>query len=318
VSPRRITEREVQRILALVPYLVDHPGSAKADVATRFGITVEQLEDDLDLVLMVGVPPYTPGDYIDVWTDGDAITLRMADSFRRPLRLTPSEGLALLSAGRALLAVPGSESTGPLASALEKLASKLDLPELAIDVAAPEHLGIVRDAVEQHARLEIVYWSAGRDDLTERAIDPITVFYALGAWYTSAYCHRAEAERLFRVDRIRAARITGEHFEAHAEPRVVADGDIDLYHPTPNDPRVRLVLAPTAAWVTEVYPTESVEAMAKGRLRVTLAVSNVAWLERLLLELGPAARVDTPREWRDLAQGAARRILKRYTAGGSG
>src|SRR5690242_7226326 len=114
-------EVEIQRILAIVPWIVAHPGAKKADVAARFGITVHQLDEHLELVLMIGVPPYSPGDYIDVDDDGEHVTLRMAESFRRPLQLSPTEGVAVLAAGRALLAVPGSESEGPLANALEKL-----------------------------------------------------------------------------------------------------------------------------------------------------------------------------------------------------
>ena len=65
------------------------------------------------------------------------MTIRLAEYFGRPLRLTPAEGLALLAAGRALLAVPGSDPEGPLATALAKLERALDLPDLVVDVGAP-------------------------------------------------------------------------------------------------------------------------------------------------------------------------------------
>ena len=121
MSPRPVAGAEVQRILAIVPWIVAHPGASKDEIATRFGMTAEQLDDDLALVLMIGVPPYSPGDYLDVDDDGEFVTIRLADQFSRPLRLTPAEGLALLAAGRALLAVPGSDPEGPLATALAKL-----------------------------------------------------------------------------------------------------------------------------------------------------------------------------------------------------
>jgi predicted DNA-binding transcriptional regulator YafY len=95
MSGRPVAGAEVQRILAIVPWIVAHPGAAKAEIATRFGMTAEQLDDDLALVLMIGVPPYSPGDYLDVIDDGEYVTIRLADQFARPLRLTPAEGLAL-------------------------------------------------------------------------------------------------------------------------------------------------------------------------------------------------------------------------------
>ena len=48
---------------------------------------------------------------------------------------------------------------------------------------------------------------------------------------------------------------------------------------------------------------------------VVLDVSGMAWFERLLLQLGPAARVLSPPELTGLAAEAARRVLARYEPG---
>jgi len=45
---------------------------------------------------------------------------------------------------------------------------------------------------------------------------------------------------------------------------------------------------------------------------VLLDVSGLAWFERLLLQLGPDARVVSPSDLTDLAAVAAVRILARY------
>ena len=236
----------------MVPWIVANPGASKEEIATRFGMTLEQLDEDLLLVLMIGVPPYSPGDYLDVDDDGEFVTIRLADQFSRPLRLTPAEGLSLLAAGRTLLAVPGSDPDGPLATALAKLGHVLDLPEVAVKVGEPTFLEAIRDAAARGERVEIDYWSAGRDELTTRRIDPAVAFFAMGEWYVSAYCHRANEERMFRVDRIRALRATGEHFETTSSDDTIAE----VFHPHADDLRVTLELAPSAAWVAEAYPAE--------------------------------------------------------------
>jgi proteasome accessory factor C len=313
MSPRAVAGPEIQRILALVPWIVAHPGAPKEEIAQRFGISVAQLEDDLALVLMIGVPPYSPGDYLDVdEDDGGGVTIRLADYFRRPLRLTPAEGLALLAAGRALLAVPGSDPKGPLATALGKLERALELPGLVVDVGEPDQFGAIRGAAARHERIEVDYWSAGRDDLTTRRIDPEVVFFATGEWYVGAYCHQARDERMFRVDRIRAVRPTGETFE----PGATGFESGDVFRPRPSDPRVTLHLAPEAAWVAEAYPAESVTERADGSLEVVLAVSEPSWLEQLLLRLGPEAQVVAPTALRDVGPEAAQRILGRYQDNG--
>jgi proteasome accessory factor C len=309
MSPRALAGPEIQRILALVPWIIAHPHSSKQEIALRFGISVDQLDDDLALVLMIGVPPYSPGDYLDVEEDeAGHVTIHLADYFQRALRLTPAEGLALLAAGRALLAVPGSDPTGPLATALSKLEEALELPGLVVDVGEPTQLEAIRNAVAGHDRVEIEYWSAGRDELTTRRIDPEVVFFATGEWYVGAYCHRARDERMFRVDRIRSVTDTGETFE----PGATEFETRDVYTPRADDTRVTLELAPAAAWVAESHPTEAVTERADGSLEIVLAVSERAWLERLLLRLGPDALVVAPTEFATLAADAAKRALGRY------
>jgi proteasome accessory factor C len=309
MSPRREAESDLQRVLAMVPWLATHSGVPKAEVAARFGVTLEQLERDLGLIMMVGVPPYSPGDYINIDYEGETVDVWFAPYFTRPLRLTAAEGFALLAAGRALLAVPGSDEQGPLATALDKLERALGVTEVVVDFAAPEHLPAVRTAAEHGQRIEIDYWSAGRDALTTREIDPGPPFFALGEWYTDAFDHLRGEPRMFRVDRVRAVRETGTTFTP-----VPAAARGTVYNPRPDDRRVTLDLPESAAWIVESFPAESVEERPDGGQRVVLAVSENAWLERLLLRAGPEARVVGPTESAGIGPAAARRLLARYQA----
>jgi proteasome accessory factor C len=136
-------------------------------------------------------------------------------------------------------------------------------------------------------------------------VDPYAVFSAGGQWYLSGWCHRVDDERLFRVDRVRSAVPLPSTFPPPGDRP-----ELSSYRPGPDDPRVTLDLDPSARWVVEQYPVERVEEGPGGRLRVTLAASQPAWLERLLLRLGPAAAVVGGDEGR--AAAAAARLLARY------
>jgi proteasome accessory factor C len=85
-----------------------------------------------------------------------------------------------------------------------------------------------------------------------------------------------------------------------------------VYHPRPDDPRVTLELPRGASWVTESAPAESVEDLPDGRQRIVVPVSEAAWLERILLQVGPEAVVVDPPEWRDVGRAAAVRVRARY------
>jgi proteasome accessory factor C len=296
-----------------VPWIAEHPGVSLTDLAARFGVREAELEHDLELLPLCGLPPYTPDRLIEVEIVDGHVWIRFAEYFDRPLRLSADEGLALLAAGRALLAVPGSDEQGALATALDKLAGAVGATEgLAVEVGEPPHLDALRNAADTHERVEIDYYSFGRDATTTRAIDLQSVFHAFGHWYAAAYCHQAADERLFRLDRIRAVRPTGEHFDPPRDDGEEAHFGESVYHPRRDDPRVTLELAPEAAWVVESYPSEHIEERSDGSWQIVLAVSERAWLERLLLELGPAARVIEPEELRSVGAEAATRLLARY------
>jgi proteasome accessory factor C len=311
VSPRPLASSRLRRVLALVPWIAEHPGAALADIAARFGVSEAELERDLELLPLCGLPPYTPDRLIEVEIVDGHVWIRFAEYFDRPLRFSAEEGLALLTAGRALLAVPGSDEHGALATALDKLAGALGATEgLSVEVGEPPHLDALRRAADTRERVEIDYYSFGRNATTSRKIDPRSVFHAFGHWYAAAYCHQAQDERLFRLDRIRAVRPTGEHFDP--TPGVEPDFGESVYHPRRDDPRVTLELDAAATWVVESYPSEEVEERPNGSWRVVLAVSERAWLERLLLELGPAAWVVAPAELQTVGAEAADRLLARY------
>ena len=116
---------------------------------------------------------------------------------------------------------------------------------------------------------------------------------------------------MFRVDRIRSVLPTGEFFE----PGAIDVETGAVYVPRENDTRVTLVVGPAAAWVPEAVPTEAVTERADGSLEIVLAVSDLGWLERLLLRLGPDARVIAPEALVHTAADTARRILERYRVG---
>src|ERR1700687_2216729 len=309
--PRASADERLQRILAIVPWIAAHDGPAVSDVCARFAITETELMADLDLLWLCGLYPYTPDVLIEVDIADGRVWIRYADFFRRPLRLTAAEGLALLSVGAALLAVPGADRDGPLARGLTKLAAVLGVePDETVEVElAPvpaDVLTMMHTGVAEHRQVEIDYYSFGRDDRAVRVIDPRRVFNAAGQWYVEGFCQRAGGDRLFRVDRVHRAVL----LESTFDPRDTQESGVSLYSPRSDDPVVTLELAPRASWVADHYPVEGVESGPAGGLRVTMRISEQPWLERLLLRLGPDAKVVEGDP--DLAREAANRLLERY------
>jgi proteasome accessory factor C len=308
--PKLSADDRLQRLLALIPWVASRDGPGLNEVCARFGCTEAELVDDLQLLFLCGLHPYTPDVLIDVDIADGRVWIRYADYFSRPLRLTPAEGLALLAAGRTVLATAGGDEEGPLARGLDKLARAMGVDaghavEIELAPVAEDMLSTIRDAVAARRQVEIDYYSFGRDEQARRVVDPYALFSAGGQWYVSGWCHRVDDERLFRVDRISTATLLDATFDPPSTPPELA-----AYRPDADDPRVTLDLDASARWVAEQYPVEKVEELAGGGLRVTLVASQPAWLERLLLRLGP--RVTVVEGDADTARRAARRLIVRY------
>jgi proteasome accessory factor C len=305
----------MQRVLAMVPWIAANDGPTIDEVCARFSTTRDQLLEDLEVVWLVGLPPYTPEQLIDVVIEDDRVWIHYADYFAQPLRLTPEQGLALVAAGAALRSLPGNDPSSPLSRGLAKLAKVFDIdPDEAIAVdlgdASSDVLAALRRAIAEHRRVRIDYYTYGRDTRGERVVDPYRLHADEGALYLFARCHTAGGDRLFRVDRISAATVLDDVFDP-----IEGRHDDELFSPSDTDPRVTLHLSSDAAWIVEQYPVEDVAEMRGGRLRVTLAVAARPWLERLLLRAGRSARVASAPAGSGLdtaAQAAAARVLARY------
>jgi proteasome accessory factor C len=312
VSRPSAAER-LERLLAIVPWVVAQDGPTVKETCERFGISERDLIADLNLLFMCGVYPYTPDALIEVDIDGGRVWVRFADWFRRPLRLTPPEGLALVAAARALLGVPRPEAPdepGALASAVSKLEMVLGAGgEEALDVelgaASAEVLRTLQCAGSEHRKVLVDYYSFGRDEVGERVVRPWRLFSSGGHWYLLAWCEKVADRRLFRVDRVRAAALLDEHFDPPDDM-----GPVLVYEGRPEDPLVVLDLAPGAHWVAERYPNEGTVDIGDGIIRARLRVSSKAWLERLLLRAGPDATVISGAE--GVLPAAARRLLGVY------
>ncbi|MEL6982790.1 MAG: WYL domain-containing protein [Actinomycetota bacterium] len=318
---RATASDRMRRVLAVVPWIVANPGCTVAEVASRFGLSEKELLDDLSVVYMVGLPPYSPDALVDVQIDDDGrVTIRLADFFSRPLRLTPGQGLALLASSDGLLSIPGTDPDGALARALAKLGTALGIDgedgsdpiEVHLGSAEGRLLDQLRHAASTATEVQIDYFSYNRDQHTTRAVATWWVFADGGHWYLHAWCHRAEGERIFRVDRIESLVELGR--EAAVRPDDGAEGQ-GIFHPRDDHPRVVLELQPDAGWVVGSYPCEEVVDGDDGVIIATLVITAVPWLERLLVRLGPQARVLETRGLpgsESLAGDAASRILGRY------
>jgi len=306
------------RLLNLVPYLLARPGILVADAAADLDVSEKQLREDLELLWVCGLPGYGPGDLIDMAFDGDRVTVIYDAGIDRPLRLTHDEALALVVALRMLAQVPGSHSREAVERALAKIESAAGdaAAGLPIAVRMPglggERVAQLQGAVQRQRALRLIYYTAARDEVTERVVDPIRVLLVGGFAYLEAWCRRAEAVRMFRADRIDSCTELEEPANPPADAQSRADLRSGVFTPSPELPLVTLRIGRWARWITEYYPCERVVEETPDRWLVALRASDLAWARRLVLGLGSEVTVVSPPELVEAVQVEARAALDAY------
>ncbi|HNA51990.1 MAG TPA: WYL domain-containing protein, partial [Mycobacterium sp.] len=184
----------------------------------------------------------------------------------------------------------------------------------AVDEPAPiesEAAAAVRTAVRNSRALGIEYYSASRDMLSTRIVDPIRVVLVGDHSYLEAWSREAEGVRLFRFDRIVEADILDEP-SAPPAPAVQAAPDTSLFDADPALPAATLLVAPSASWMLEYYPMRVHAELPDGYREAAMTYASDEWMARLVLGFGPDVRVLAPDSLVERVRGAATAALAAY------
>ena len=170
----------LRRIVTILPWIAHRDGPTIDEICERFVVDRNDLLADLDVAFLIGVPPYTPDQLIDVIVEDDRVWVKLGEYFTRPLTLSATEALGLLSAASIAAAFERAEADDPLTSAMAKLRGALGLASedaLAVSLGSgTEHLAALRDALEPRRLVEIDYYSHGRDEQRRRAHRRVQAF----------------------------------------------------------------------------------------------------------------------------------------------
>ena len=298
----------LRRLLVMLPWLQERGRVSTAEMATHFGVSVDDLVTDLTLASMCGVSQ-DPRDLIDLFVDGDEVQFGLPRYFDRPLRLTAPEAFSLVASAAAARSLPGADVGGSLSSAIDKIARTLGLENvtgLDVEVDVPAGVDELRRAADRRAVITMQYWSPDTGTVSTRRLGVFEVFADGPHWYVRGFDVDRDAERTFRLDRIESWADSGGVDDRPVPPRRPwfegSDGVRD----------VTIVIDAGWLWVLDQYPVIESVSGDDGRVTVRLVVTSDRWLERLMLRLGRHGAIESPDALRSIGADAARRVLARY------
>lgn len=304
MSERSRLSVRLSRLLNMIPYFIANPGISAAEAAADLGVTTKQLMSDLNQLWMCGLPGYGPGDLIDLSFSEESIEVTFSAGIDRPLRLTSTEATALLVALRSIVDMPGMVDPTAAHAAIAKLESAIvggttiddtESRESALPPTEAPAVATVRSALARQHALRLVYYSASRDVVSERVVDPIRIVLVDNNSYLQAWCRQAEGVRLFRFDRIEAATELDEPARppSHATEAAAA---LDLFQDDPAVPLARLRIRGDYGWVLDQYPMHRMAVHPDGSIETTMRFATLDWMARLLLGFGSGVTVLGPAE----------------------
>ena len=199
------------------------------EVCEQLNMTEQELREDVNVLNVVNFGGGTYVLYAEVLANGDidVDTEPYSDTFDRPARLLPIEAKALVAA----IDLLGDHlPAGALTSARDKIVAALgeDPVREGLQITSAggddsEIAHVATSAIERRRLLEIEYYKPAEDELGTRTIEPYALINGREGWYVSAWDPAKDDVRHFRLDRIKAARVTEESFEPRPDLDPIAD-----------------------------------------------------------------------------------------------
>ena len=329
-TPERVVPAErFARLLALMTRLLAACGDSPeahipvSELREALNLDRKVLEDDIGLLNLIN---FGGGCYaLYAQLEGDTVAVlkeTYGDRFARPARLSPLEAKALLWTLDFIgdrLPVEAGTSLSSVRAKLEAAIGADSLPTVELGRAQVADTGVaaaVSQAIREDRVLEIDYWTESRGAITKRQIESHLLVNAQDAWYVVAYCRRAEAQRTFRLDRIRSAVLLDEQFSRRAE--IQASGPYLPWgaHPQPGETVAQSASVwcdpGLARWMLEKHGSR--ERFADGSVLVEIPYASEEWLVKELLKYQGEAVLFEPVALRRTVADLAEEVLGAYGA----
>jgi len=292
------------RSMDLIPYVLENPGVSIAELSARFSVTQAQIESDLQLVFMCGLPGYTPYELIDVAFEDGVVSIIDPQVLDKPRKFSSNEIVVIALGLKILIDINQTNTTAltklkQLSDKIAKLGSNKSIL-MTGDVSAFPFFEIISKAISEQRVLALQYHSLIKDQITQRLVLPEKLYFLNGRLYLSALDIDIDSDRVFKVDLIKECKI-GERvagkkvLESSTETIVILDVQKSN----------RNFIERNSSIITAMQENGDL-------IRVHLQVSNLEWIKLTVLSNAPGITVVSPEPLANAVKQSARDLLALY------
>ena len=195
----------VSRLLDLVPWIMNNQGASISELASQFGVPDGQIEDDLNLLFVCGLPGYLPDDLIDLSFDDGFVVVSNPQKFNHPRKMSAAEISSAQLSLELLKSLSDEDTKTKISQIQEKFADSFkDALEIEVISTFPDDTIFqnLRAIISKAQSVSFTYISAHQDSKTDRQVLPIAIKVAAGKSFLLGYEYESEKVKNFRLDRI--------------------------------------------------------------------------------------------------------------------
>ncbi len=274
----------------MVPWLVKHPGVSHDDAAEHFGISKEQLLQDLMLLTVTGVGQY-PNEQFDLNYNNGQIYVVDELGLDRPFTFDSTEAACLLLGLESLANLPhelSGFSQQEIFAVRDRIRDSIPLNNgvdaVQDDEEIDKKLTDIASAISQGKKLVLEYWNDSRDDVTQREVSPLRVTTINQNSKLDAY-ESGKGWRSFRVTNIDSLKIIDE----------MADFEGQEFTPM-RTIEVDLIVPTKMHHMLESFSVVKRRKIDNLKTAVKVRIAEPVWLARQVLASGCAIEVVGPEE----------------------
>ncbi|CAB4895479.1 unannotated protein [freshwater metagenome] len=274
------------RTMDLIPFILENPGISIENLANQFSVTEKQIEDDLQLIFMCGLPGYTPYELIDLVFEDGVVSIIDPQVLDKPRRFSKSELVVIVLGLQILGELNNSNSVRAnqikaLSDKIMKLGNSNSVLINSGQNNSP-YVDIVLNAISLRKSLIIEYHSMIKDEITNRIILPRYLYFLNGNLYLNALDLDAKADRVFKLNLIKKCEVGSA-----TENQTYENNEYSIQVVLEIDKQFVNFIERNSSVITNIQEN-------KDSYRVDLMVSNMEWLKRSILSYSPGITVISP------------------------
>lgn len=291
------------RAMDLIPYIVENPGVSTSELAQKFSVTVKQIEEDLSLIFMCGLPGYTPYDLIDLVFEDGIVSVIDPQVLTKPRNFSKAEHVAIVLGLEILKNLAGDKPDYQLK--ISQVLSKLNKSVPNIEVLLKneqsfQYFQVINQAIKLSRSLQIVYNSESKDEQKIRSVIPVRMFLQNAQVYLVAHDPDSGIEKVFKLSNLTACEL-GDIVKIPSSIVHEESFKVEILV----DDKHRMFIERNSSIIVE-------QRQIVGATKATIKVQSMDWIKRAVVSNAPGIQVISPPDLASWVKETASKMISLY------